>query len=263
MRLRLDVLAALLALVGMIGLPSAAAAQQAPAAQEYVLGPGDLVEVSVLGREDFRTRTRVRADGTILLPFIGEAAAGGRTSTELGEAVQSALRTGGYYANPVVSVEIVGYASRYVTVLGSVTNPGLVPIDREYRLSEILARVGGTREGGANLVVLTNAAGQERRLNIETVATGGAADDPLVSPGDKVYVPKAEQFFIYGQVTSPGAHPLMSEPTLRKGVAAGGGVTATGSHRRIRVFRGGRQVQLGLADPISPGDVIVVGERLF
>jgi polysaccharide export outer membrane protein len=84
-----------------------------------------------------------------------------------------------------------------------------------------------------------------------------------VAPGDKVYVPKAQQFFIYGQVTNPGAFPIMPEPTLRKGVAAGGGVSATGTHRRIKVYRGGRQVQLGLTDAIQPGDVIVVGERLF
>jgi polysaccharide export outer membrane protein len=232
-------------------------------AQDYVLGAGDVIEVSVLGREDFRTRTRIRPDGTILLPFLGEVPAANRTTTDLGVSVQTALRAGGYYANPVVNVEIVSYASRYITVLGAVANPGLVPIDRAYRMSEIMARVGGARDGSADYVVLTNATGQERRLLIEAIATGTASEDPFVAPGDKVYVPKAEQFFIYGQVGSPGAYPIMSEPTLRKGVAAGGGVTATGSHRRIKVYRNRQQVRLGLGDPIRPGDVIVVGERLF
>jgi polysaccharide export outer membrane protein len=205
----------------------------------------------------------VRPDGSILLPFLGEVGAANRTTTDLGQSVQTALRSGGYYSNPVVSVEIVSYASRYLTVLGSVATPGLVPIDRAYRLSEIMARVGGTREGAADYVVLTNTNGEERRITIEALATGGATDDPFVAPGDKVYVPKAELFFIYGQVTNPGAYPIMSEPTVRKALARGGGVTATGSHRRIRIFRGGQRVQLGLAESIQPGDVIVVGERLF
>jgi polysaccharide export outer membrane protein len=263
MPVRSEFVAALL-VIGSFALPPvSAAAQESTLAQEYVLGPGDVVEVSVLGREDFRTRTRVRPDGTILLPFLGEVAAGNRSTTELGQAVQTALRSGGYYANPVVNVEIVSYASRYITVLGSVTTPGLVPIDRAYRLSEIIARVGGAREGGADYVILTNASGEERRFTIEAIATGTASEDPFVAPGDKVYVPKAQQFFIYGQVTNPGAFPIMPEPTLRKGVAAGGGVSATGTHRRIKVYRGGRQVELGLTDAIQPGDVIVVGERLF
>jgi polysaccharide export outer membrane protein len=264
MRLRIDFFAALLALgTGVVGFSQPAMAQEAVAAQEYVLGPGDVVEVSVLGREDFRTRTRVRPDGTILLPFLGEVAAGNRTTSELGQLVQTGLTSGGYYSNPVVSVEIVSYASRYITVLGSATSPGLVPIDRAYRLSEIIARVGGVREGAADYVVLTNASGEERRITIEELATGPVGNDPFVAPGDKVFVPKAEQFFIYGQVTSPGGYPIMSEPTLRKAVARGGGVTATGSHRKIKVYRKGQQVQLGLAEPIQPGDVIVVGERLF
>jgi polysaccharide export outer membrane protein len=86
----------------------------------------------------------------------------------------------------------------------------------------------------------------------------------MIGAGEKIYIPKAEQFFIYGQVNTPGAHALMSEPTLRKAIASGGGVTATGSERKIQVFRKGQLVRgVGLAEAIQPGDVIVVGERLF
>ena len=52
----------------------------------------------------------------------------------------------------IVEVEVVSYASRYVTVLGAVGSPGLIPMDRPYRLSEILARVGGARQDGADHV---------------------------------------------------------------------------------------------------------------
>ena len=242
----------------------ASAQQQSIVAEDYVLGPGDVVEVNVLGREDFRTRGRVRSDGTLLLPFLGPVQAAQRTPTQLGEAVAAGLRAAGVYNNPVVNVEIVSYASRYVTVLGLVRNPGLVPVDRDYRLSEILARVGGTAEGSAEHVVWRPSRGEERQLNIADLATGGAAEDPVVSPGDKIYVPKAEQFFIYGQVNSPGAYPMMPEPTLRKAIARGGGLSALGTHRRVKIFRNGQEVRT--SDPaaaIQPGDVIVIGERLF
>jgi polysaccharide export outer membrane protein len=255
-------LASILLGFGILAAPSSA--QDATVSQEYVLGAGDVVEVSVVGRDDFKTRARVRTDGAIILPFLGEVPAANKTPSELGETVQAALKAGGYYANPIVNVEMVSYTSRYVTVLGLAAKPGLVPIDRPYRISEILARVGGAGEGAADYLVLTSAAGQERRLGIEAIATGGPSEDPFVTEGDKVYIPRAEQFFIYGQVKTPGAYPMMSEPSLRKAIARGGGITATGSDRKIQVFRKGQEVRgLALSEAIQPGDVIVVGERLF
>jgi polysaccharide export outer membrane protein len=131
------------------------------------------------------------------------------------------VRSGGIFAEPIVSVEIVSYASQYVTVLGAVTSPGLVPVDRAYRVSEILARVGGKRQGGADYVVLRPADGPEQRLMIEELATGGPEQDPIVPPGAKLFLPEAEQFFIYGQVNTPGAYPLMSARRCGQALAAG------------------------------------------
>jgi polysaccharide export outer membrane protein len=243
---------------------SPAVAQPSDATREYTIGAGDMIEVNLLGRDDFKTRGRVRPDGTILLPFLGPVSAAGSTPTQLSNAVQAALRAGGYYSDPVVSVDVVSYASQYVTVLGAVASPGLIPIDRTYRLSEILARVGGTRGEAANYVVLRPLQGQEQRYGIEALATGDASQDPLVSPGDKIYVPNAELFYIYGEVNNPGAYPIMSEPTLRKALARGGGIKPTGTHGKVKIFREGQELRgTDLAQPLRPGDVVVVGERLF
>jgi polysaccharide export outer membrane protein len=195
-------------LAAVLVQPSAAAAFAqnegqitATASQTYVLGPGDVVEVDVLGRGDFKTRTRIRSDGTIVLPFIGVVRAASLSAQELSNQIAAALRSGGIFADPIVSVEIVSYASQYVTVLGAVTSPGLVPVDRAYRVSEILARVGGKRQGGAEYVVLRPTEGAEQKLMIEQLATGGPEQDPIVPPGAKLFIPEAEQFFIYGRST--------------------------------------------------------------
>lgn len=257
----------LLAFALALTASSAGAAQGQEAgepAQEYALGVGDVVEVGVLGREEFKTRARIRPDGTVLLPFLGEVAAASLTPTEFSASVAAALQRGQIYADPAVVVDVVSYASQYVIVLGAVAKPGLVPIDRAYRLSEILARVGGAEPGGAGYVVLTPASGAERRYTIERLATGAANEDPLVAPGDKIYAPEAKLFYIYGEVNSPGAFPMMTEPTVRKALAQGGGIKPTGTHRKVTVFRGGERLKgLELSQPIQPGDVIVVGERLF
>ena len=243
--------------------PAAPAAASSPDA-DYVLGPQDVVEVAVLGRSDFTTRAKIGEDGMIQLPFIGAVQAAKKTTSELSSDISAMLVKGGYFSNPILRVEIVAYASRYVTVLGEVGTPGLVPVDRAYHLSEILARVGGTREGASNFIVLRPDNGPERRLSIRGLVTGDASQDPIVAPGDKIFVPRAELFYISGQVKGPGAFPVESGMTLRMAISRGGGLTDLGSDHGVKVTGAdGKARQLRLDDPIQPGDTIVVGERLF
>lgn len=229
----------------------------------YVLGPDDVVEVSVLGQPEFTTRARIRANGTISLPFIGDVQVTGQTPITLRTTLAQKLQAGGFYAKPIVNVEVVGFASRYVVVLGDVAQPGLQPIDRDYRVSEVIARAGGIRETGADYVVLRRENGEEMKLPFEKLAMGTTADDPFVHAGDKIYVPDAELFYIYGQVNAPGVYPIKEQMTLRKAVARGGGLNASGSAKRIKIYRKGKEIKADLDDPIQPGDVVVVGERLF
>lgn len=230
----------------------------------YVLGTGDVVEVSVLGREEFRPRVQVQTDGTIQLPFLGSVEANGLTVLQLRQKVSSALKKGGYYADPVVNVAIASYASRYIVVLGEVATPGIVPIDRAYRVSEIIARVGGIKVNGADSITLTRTSGEQFSLSMQEMATGGPDKDPVVNAGDKLYVPAAETFYIYGQVSAPGTYPVDKQMNLRKALARGGGLTSMGSEKRVKVFRNGEEMRkFDPSAPIKGGDVIVVGERFF
>lgn len=237
-------------------------APQGASAAEYVLGPEDVVEVEVVGQPD-RARARIYTDGTIQLNLVGKLRAADKTPAELGVEIAAALKAGGFYANPAVNVEVVNYASRYVTVLGAVGSPSLVPINRTYRLSEILARVGGVQSTAADYVIVRPEAGGEKRYLIAELATGDATKDPYVQPGDKIFAPVAEVFYISGQVNTPGSYPVRSDLTVRQAIARGGGVTASGSDKKVTVTRGGKKVKLTGDAIVMPGDVIVVGERLF
>ena len=247
-----------------------AAAQSAPAAPAptksdsgYILGPDDVIEVSVLGQPEFTTRGRVRADGSLVLPFVGSTAVSSETPVSLAKKIAATLKTGGYYSNPIVSIEVSSYASRYVVVLGAIAQPGLQPVDRGYRVSEIIARAGGIRGDGAEYVILRRIAGGEVKLPFEKLATGSVDDDPFVAPGDKIYVPAAETFYVYGAINAPGVYPIRDQMTLRKAVARGGGLTPAGSAKRVDVYRAGKKTRLALDEPILPGDVVVVGQRSF
>ena len=229
----------------------------------YVIGVGDVVEIAVLGREEFKPRVQVQVDGTVQLPYLHSVAASNLTVIQLRERVSKLLRDGGYYVDPVVSVTVVSFASRYVTVLGEFTAPGLVPVDRAYRVSEILARAGGSKASAGDDLVLRRATGEEIILPIEQLSRGGPADDPLVQPGDKLFIAAAPNFYIYGQVNAPGAYRAERGMTLRMALARGGGLTERGSSNRLSVFRNGKQVRVTLDTVLQGGDTVVVGERFF
>lgn len=256
-----------LSLLGLIASGPAAAQESAPVATTdtgYVVGAGDVIEVSLVGVPDYHSRVKVQADGTVLLPYAESVQAADRTALQLGREIGAKLAGGGYFVKPQVIVDIVSYASSSVTVLGAVANPGLVPVDRSYRLSEILARVGGKRENGADHVTLRRSSGEQMTLEIAALATGGVERDPQVLPGDKIFVPDAEQFFIYGQVNAPGAYPLREGMTIRQALARGGGLTQLGTEKRVKIFRSGKQMKgAGLESAIAAEDVVVVGERYF
>lgn len=180
--------------------PAAPAPPPAQGDQNYLIGPGDTVEVTALERSDFDTKAKVGADGMIQLPLIGAVAASNRTAQQLNDQISAALIKGGFFSRPNLSVQVISFAARYVTVLGAVTSPGLVPIDRAYRVSEILARVGGVKESAADYVILRPGKGEERHLPIKTLAIGSLSEDPYVEPGDTIYSPTAELFYISGQV---------------------------------------------------------------
>ena len=266
----------LLALAVSLAVPTRPAAAQTAGAQNapassgavmlndgYVIGVGDVVEIAVLGREEFKPRVQVQVDGTVQLPYLHSVMATNLTVIQLRERVAKLLRDGGYYVDPVVSVTVVSYASRYVTVLGEFATPGLVPVDRAYRVSEILARAGGARPTAGDELVLRRTTGEEVILPIELLSRGGPSDDPLVQPGDKLFIGAAPNFYIYGQVNAPGAYRIERGMTLRMALARGGGLTERGSTSRLSVFRNGKQIKATLDAAVNAGDTVVIGERFF
>ncbi|MBV1692171.1 polysaccharide export protein [Novosphingobium sp. G106] len=246
--------------------PAASAAPSAAAGttdEGYVIGPGDVVDVSVLGREEFHPRVQVQADGTVQLPYLHSVKAADLTVIQFREQVNRLLRDGGFYTDPVVNVAVVSYISRYVTVLGEFGNPGLVPVDRVYRVSEILARAGGAKPSAADDILLRRADGKEFRLPVTDVARGGAAEDPYVQPGDKLFLAAAPIFYVYGQVGAPGAYKVERGMTIRMALARSGGLTQRGSAGKISVYRNGQKVKATMDMKLSENDTIFVGERFF
>jgi len=231
----------------------------------YVLGPDDTISVAVYGQTDAGVQTRIKPDGTIVMPLIGSVQASGQTVITLADLVKKKLVSGGYFKDPIVNVEVGAYVSKTVNVAGKVGNPGLYPLDRNYRVLELLLKAGWVKDQGANFVYLRRADGKETRLETEALVRGALDKDPYLQPGDTLYVPDAETFYVYGQINKPGALPILPGMTVRQALALAGGVTATGNDKKIGLYRVGSKEkdEIELDALVQKNDILVIKERLF
>jgi len=240
---------------------------------EYRLGAGDIIRISVYQSPDLQLEARVSEAGVISYPLLGSIRLGGLAVTEAERRIADGLRTGGFVKEPQVSILVMQVRGHQASVLGQVNRPGRFPIESaEMRLTDLLATAGGVAGTGADVVTLVGERnGQPYRLQVDLPALfrGGQPDgDVLVLNGDTLYVDRAPIVYIYGEVQRPGALRLERGMTLLQALATGGGLTQRGTERGIRVHRKGAngQVQVlqpGMDDSVQEGDVVYVRESLF
>ncbi len=241
--------------------PVATAPAKGVADAGYLLGPDDEVKISIFGQPDLSSTTRIKEDGTVTLALIGPLQARGKTTSQLAQAIAANYASGGFLTNPSVNVEVSNYVSRFVTVLGNVPQAGNYPLDRNYTVASMLAKAGGSTKEGANAVILTPADGSGAvRISLADMAVGGSRQ---LKPGDILFVPPAEKVYVYGQVQQPGAFSFVPGQSFRQALALAGGPTLAGSTKRIKVRRGGKEIQANLDDPVQPEDVLIIREKLF
>jgi len=241
--------------------------------REYVLGPGDIVRVTVFQNPDLTTEARVSEKGTLTFPLLGAVSVGGKSTSAAEAEIAARLRDGGFVRQPQVNVLPVQIRGNQVSVLGQVNRPGRFPLETaNLRLTDMIATAGGISAGGADIVVFIGVRnGKQVRREIDLPSlfiSGDTANDIVMTAGDLVYVHRAPMFYIYGEVNRPGAFRLERNMSVMQGLASGGGTTSRGTTRGLRIHRrmpdGSLKVlEPGLDDLLKTDDVIYVKESLF
>jgi polysaccharide export outer membrane protein len=259
-------------------IPSLASAGQA----DYVIGPDDVLTITVFGQPTMTGKYNVEADGTFTFPLLGRIVAGGQTLRGLEQALIDRLLDG-YMKRPEVSVSIDQHRSKRIFLMGEVRQPGEYMLRGETSLLEALARAGSTTaEASGEVVVLRPPAGEAKggpvlpedtrasevvRVSLEKLQAGELSQNMAVRDGDTIFLPRGEKVFVYGQVRAPGAYSMQKDMTVLQALSVAGGVTERGAANRVRVARfvnGERkEVDIKLGDRIRPGDTIIVPERFF
>lgn len=266
----------LLAAVSSLCLVQAASAQGAtqPVRNEYVLGSGDVIRVTVYQNPDLTLETRVSEAGVISYPLLGSVKVGGQSVTEVEKRIADGLRTGNFVKQPQVTVLVIQVRGNQVSVLGQVNHPGRFPLEvADSRLSDVLAVAGGIAPTGADIVtVVGTRGGQPFRAEIDLARSIGSANratgDIQIVNGDVVWVDRAPTVYIYGEVQRAGALRLERGMTVMQALATGGGLTVRGTEKGMRVHRRGTDgkvqvIQPSMDDQLRDGDVVYVRESLF
>jgi polysaccharide export outer membrane protein len=256
-------------------VPAAAAAPQASdaAAARYLIGPQDLLKVTVLDEPDLTNNYRVDSDGFITFPYIGRVLAGGLNPGDLEDRIKNMLSPA-YIKNPQVRVEIDQYKSQSVMVSGEVRQPGKIPMTGAMTVLEALAAAGSPTPAASSELTIARPKkpGADQpdadivRINWKDLQLGKGTD-VVLQDGDLLNIAKAQTFFITGQVKNSSSYVLEPGTTVEQAIAMAGGLSERGSDRRItasRTVKGRRvTVSLSLPDLVQPGDTITVQQRIF
>jgi polysaccharide export outer membrane protein len=235
-----------------------ATASGAPVAQEYTIGPGDVLKITVWGQDDLSKDYPVTLDGRVPFPLIGGVQAAGLTTTQLAKQLRDLLEKD-YLVNPQVLVSVRDYLSSKVHVMGEAEKPGLLYLTGPTTLLEVLSRAGGLSKTAGKNLVLVRTEGQEGqaaprntillRLDVRKIQAGDVKENILVQNGDMLLVPKGSAIFVLGEVNRAGTFPLDKETSVLEAITLAGGYSSTAAPAGVKVLRrnpDGRQETIAL-----------------
>jgi polysaccharide export outer membrane protein len=221
-----------------------ASEEQTPAdikntAPEVLIGPGDLLDISLYGTQDFNQETRVGPAGDIVLPLIGAVHVGGRTPEAVETAIHNKLVEGDFYKDPQVSVLVKDYATAGIYVLGEVQKPGFYSILKANTLLQAIALAGGTTPKAGRSATITNS--HRTPHEIEATLSHDSTNetkDPAVMSGDTIVVAKAGIVYVVGDVHSPTGIVMDNENlTVLQAIAMAQGANPNASLDHAKLIR--------------------------
>jgi polysaccharide export outer membrane protein len=186
------------------------------------LGPDDLLGISVYDSPELSRTVRVDADGNIRLPMMRQRIpAAGLFPYELEKSITSALIGENILVNPVVTVSVVEYRSRPITVAGAVKSPLTFQATGNVTLLDAISRAGGVAENAGSSILVTRPAANgaattaplTQRIPVRSLLDGEDASLNIrLEGGEQIRVPEAGRIFVAGNVKKPGVYAITDGP---------------------------------------------------
>jgi len=162
--------------------------------EEYVLQPGDVISINIVEHPEFSGRHKIRPDGRINYPVIGEIDVASLTCAQLVKIMQGKLSS--YVNNPVASVAIESYYANKIFAIGDIARSGEYQIYEPIDILKAIAMCGGLKSSKAKIVKIIRGDGTIISVNMRDLWNNSSKYDTrkyLLYPGDTIYVPESYQ----------------------------------------------------------------------
>lgn len=166
-------------------------------AHDYLIGPGDNVDIIVWRNPEVSMTVPVRPDGKITTPLVEDLPASGKTSTQLARDIEEALSK--YIQQPVVTVVVTQFVGPYaeqIRVIGEAARPQALPYREEMTLMDVLIAVGGITEfaAGNKARIIRSVDGKEQQFSVrlnDLIRDGDISANVPMRQGDVLVIPES------------------------------------------------------------------------
>ncbi len=242
---------------------------------DYLLGAGDLLQVTVFESEELNCKVRVSSRGHVTLPLLGQVEVKGLSAREAEVLIETLYRKR-YLKDPHVSVFVEAHVSQRVTLLGQFKNPGTYDYPTKMRLMDVMALGGGMSEHAGRTAQVRRApdadgeGGGTFLVDLDKMIREGSSELNIeINGGDVIFVPEAGMFFVDGAVRNPGAYHITRRTGISEALSLAGGMAPYADPEKVVLVRhlgsGERQVlELDARDievqqtPVADRDVLLV-----
>jgi protein involved in polysaccharide export with SLBB domain len=236
---------------------SASARSDSKAGSNYVLGPDDVIEITVLNHQGLDKTVNVLPDGTITYPWAGQIKAVGKTPKQLAAQIKSELEK--TRNNVEVTVAVKEVHSRLVRVVGAVKAPNAYNLKPNWRVLDLVAVAGGLTARSARVTGRIIRDGEIIPIDLAEDSTRTSdASNPLLRPDDLVFLeerdPSQNKAYVMGQVRRPGAYDLGDEGiNILSLLSQAGDTTETAALTKAYILRGTTQIPINLRPVLAEG----------
>lgn len=230
----------------------------------YLLGPGDVLQISVWGYPELTNVITVRPDGMISFPLIKEIKATGITPEELRQEINKQLCE--VIKDAQISLIVINFRTINISVLGEVNKPGLYPLTGRVDVLKAISAAGGlTDEAGLRNATIIRKNQEIIPVDLEKLLIQNdlTQNYPLES-GDSLFIPLTleNNIYVLGEVKNPGIYPIEGECTVVEAITKAGGYTVNARLKSCVVIRRFPRDEEGLKmRTITLKDVKVIREK--
>ncbi|NTV50349.1 MAG: sugar ABC transporter substrate-binding protein [Geobacteraceae bacterium] len=247
-------------------------------AGDYIIGEGDGLDIAVWGVKELTFSVKVRPDGKITVPGLGDVSVSGQTPANLQSSLFGKLKE--LVKNPIVTVTVRDITNSKVYVFGGGVKAGVYDLSRRTTLLQLLCTVGELKTADLKKSYLKRNGKKIKEDFYKLFISGEGEDDPMLESGDSLFIPLLtdKSVYVLGAVNMPKTIEYRDGLTVMEAILESGGFTKFASQNDTQIIRNeaGAEVsipvrakdlikdgKLGLNIKLKPGDYIIVKESLF